>query len=396
MSDRKRLQIYRGKPPVGFLGAMEEQRRKLQYPALTGVRGIAALGVAGYHLAYLNLPTALPGYIFPGYLAVDLFFVLSGFIMAMNYADALTTPGDRGSNYRKFLTSRFARVYPVYAFLCVVSMALYILLVHREYPKGTIVLNFLLMQYWGFGIFKSQWGGVIFGPSWSISTEMFCYLIVPLIFTVSLKAGKSVAVACGLACASAIALVSIMAPGVRGPLDSNSGQTLWPMLRCLAGFTGGVLAWRVYGGAGGQFIRQTGAWFDGVWIGAFCALIAVHGSDVLVVLLFPALIIRLCANRSPVARVLGGSVAFFFGEISFSLYLIQSDTTPLFQDGLSAFLRGHSIDHARLWASFMILVFDIVVATVLFLAIEKPARKWLRERFDRRKVPPIELDPAAP
>ena len=380
---------------VGFLATMNVQRRNFSHPALTGVRGIAALAVAVYHLAYLNQPSDLPGYIFPGYLAVDLFFILSGFIMAMNYATALTGPG-AGRSYRKFLTSRFARVYPVYAFLCLVSMALYITLGGRVYPAGTVILNMLLLQYWGLGLIKWQWGEVIFGPSWSISTEALCYVIAPIIFSLSIKRGKAFSIMLGLVCAISIVLVAAMSPGVRGPLDSNSGQTLWPMLRCLAGFTAGVLTWRFYKAGVGQRVRDAGAWFDWLWIFVFAALIAIHGSDVLVVFLFPALIIRLCARRSPTAHAMGGPVAFFFGEISFSLYLIQSDTTQLLQGPFTAFFARYSIDHPRAVASLLILGLDIIVATALFLLVEKPARKWLRELFDRRRVPPIELDPAAP
>ena len=80
--------------------------------ALTGLRGIASLYVVLFH--YFQ-PLPLVGYLRTllghGYLAVDLFFVLSGFVMALNYGSRFAA-GAHWPEYRLFLCRRFARVYP--------------------------------------------------------------------------------------------------------------------------------------------------------------------------------------------------------------------------------------------------------------------------------------------
>lgn len=78
-----------------------------RYAALDGLRGIAALGVVLYHAgAGLHLPWLVPR----GYLAVDFFFVLSGFVLARAYGERLA---DRRMSGLSFLKKRYARLWPV-------------------------------------------------------------------------------------------------------------------------------------------------------------------------------------------------------------------------------------------------------------------------------------------
>ena len=89
--------------------------------SLTGIRGVAALFVVMYHrfdgLQMLDPVTRL---IHHGYIAVDLFFILSGFVMALTYANSFQH-GWTASAYGVFLTKRLGRVYPVYIVLTVLS-----------------------------------------------------------------------------------------------------------------------------------------------------------------------------------------------------------------------------------------------------------------------------------
>jgi peptidoglycan/LPS O-acetylase OafA/YrhL len=86
-------------------------------PSLDGLRGIAAIVVMQLHFNHFYLPQARLSDILPclerAYLAVDLFFLLSGFVMAHVYGRGLA------SNWRQhwlnFAVARFARLYPVFA-----------------------------------------------------------------------------------------------------------------------------------------------------------------------------------------------------------------------------------------------------------------------------------------
>src|SRR3979490_2903480 len=83
--------------------------------SLTGLRGIAALWVVALHLEFTRAP-----FINNGYLGVDLFFVLSGYVMALNYG----WPRMRLGDYCRFLRKRLARTYPLYVFTAVAAYCL--------------------------------------------------------------------------------------------------------------------------------------------------------------------------------------------------------------------------------------------------------------------------------
>src|SRR5690242_14121324 len=86
--------------------------------ALTGLRGVCAVWVMLFH-AFFCAPffgTPLDWVLSAGHMGVDVFFVLSGFVLAYNYADATWT----ARSYGAFLRKRFARIYPVHAFMLLV------------------------------------------------------------------------------------------------------------------------------------------------------------------------------------------------------------------------------------------------------------------------------------
>src|ERR1035437_252958 len=87
---------------------------KNEIKSLTGVRGIAACSVMFYHLSHIR-PFAQYNFriVSKGYLCVDLFFVLSGFVMALVYSKTFQH-GCTKRDYRKFLFNRMARVFPLH------------------------------------------------------------------------------------------------------------------------------------------------------------------------------------------------------------------------------------------------------------------------------------------
>src|SRR6185369_7058906 len=82
-------------------------------PCLDGLRGLAALAVVLFHFNIFFLPQARLPFVGHAYLAVDFFFILSGFVMAHVYGHLLA------SNWRvhalQFGRARFARLYPLFA-----------------------------------------------------------------------------------------------------------------------------------------------------------------------------------------------------------------------------------------------------------------------------------------
>src|SRR5260221_174467 len=93
-------------------------------PALTTIRGLAAWWVVLYHFKE-EFPREFVGtpifhFVAHGDFAVDLFFELSGFVIALNYASAFRRP--TWMQYTKFLILRLARIYPLYIFILLIFL----------------------------------------------------------------------------------------------------------------------------------------------------------------------------------------------------------------------------------------------------------------------------------
>src|SRR6266851_7441479 len=157
--------------------------------SLTGIRGAAATRVILYHVHERDeFHGALKTLLLHGYLAVDLFFLLSGFVMALSYG-RLATAGWSFSSYKTFLMHRFGRIYPLY-FVMTCAIAVTIIAGwSRAFPipnLGPIFLaNIALIQAW-LSITS------IDTPAWSISTEFAAYLLFPVLAACTLTTRRRV------------------------------------------------------------------------------------------------------------------------------------------------------------------------------------------------------------
>ena len=239
--------------------------------------------------------------------------------MAANYAPAFAGRFSSVS-YLQFLKQRFARVYPLYALTAIVVFAaskshLTFTVAH---PSQAFITDMLAIQNLGPGLVQPDLGRSLDGPGWSISTELAAYLLFPWLAKITLFRSWSSA---GVAVAVSIMSLALFAmlpdawlPGERrGPLDVSFGASLWPLVRCLAGFTLGLTIFRV---AQRDRIGRTGL-LDAAIVAALSTLWFVPSSDVFVVCVFALLIWQICTDRSPLARLLGGTIPRFLGDLSY-------------------------------------------------------------------------------
>lgn len=174
---------------------------------LDAIRGLAAIVVILYHWQFFYYAndiwvkggfekTALPFYPYlsaiynDGVIAVDLFFLLSGFIFFWLYARRIAT---RKMNFSKFMVFRMSRLYPIHL-ITLLSMAAFQWLMLKNAGHYFIIqyndsyhfiLNLLFMQSWGI-----EKGASFNGPSWSVSVEVFLYLAFFIICYLKLQNKK--------------------------------------------------------------------------------------------------------------------------------------------------------------------------------------------------------------
>ncbi len=345
--------------------------------ALTGLRGIAAMVIVGHHLLLRLGPVdeVLMGLELHGYLAVDVFFVLSGFVMAVGYGTWFV--GQRTGwpvvrEYLDFMSRRVARVWPLHAAVLAILLLDGAVRHTGEFWPRMVLTNLLLVQSWGF----SQTAIV---PAWSVSTEMLAYAMFPLLGGVALRRGPGVA---WLGLAGAVALVvaavelSPNGPGQRGALDLHQNWSLLPAMRCLGEFSVGLLTWRaLQDGRVWALVARRGV--VAVVAALVVLLLGVGAPDLVVVACIPALIASLYAGKGAGVRLLAGRVLQAVGRGSYAMYLIHYPVLVL---------TGALVTLPWLVPAFISLLLPATLAA--YWLVERPAQLALR-RWSANSLTPV-------
>lgn len=363
--------------------------RKPLIPALTGVRFLAALSVALYHLSDKVAATlgfsAVHFYENAGD-PVELFFILSGFILTYTHPEV---NGAERPAIRQFYFSRFAKIYPIYLLGWIVFAPLiYSNLVSLHgHGGGTYVrlafygfMSLTLLQAWSTNT-ANAWNT----PGWSLSAEAVFYAAFPFLFTY--LRNKRVAVLSGLIAVCWV--VSVIPTLSLSFLPSALKNEFWPrelvnflpVLR-IGEFIAGICLARIFL----TNAKEKSLGFD---LGALAALVVAAVVIVVAnhlhakVLLFPAFMLLLyclaCA-KGPLSSLLGSKPMVLLGEASFAFYILH---VPVFR-----YARMVFPDIATSPAQFVAFLAGLTaVSIVCFLAIEKPLCAYLRKAYKRSRLP---------
>jgi peptidoglycan/LPS O-acetylase OafA/YrhL len=354
--------------------------RSAPYPAeirtLTSLRYIAAIWVVLFHWTAYFPDTALAqAPLFrEGYLGVDFFFILSGFILCHVY---LQRQAEGRLDYWNFVSRRIARIYPMHL-ITLVGMIGFGVIAHRlnltfagpwspdefytlgsgEVPREAMA-QLLLIHAWGAS------DGLHFNaPSWSISAELFAYLMFPL-FTYGLN---RVAKRPGVALAGVLLFILVYAFA----LGKGAGREVFEMswnigvLRIIPDFLYGIALYR----------------FGSVWSvgahGSRIGLVVMTAALLALVVLALGLIILLCADaeRAGFLKPIRGDFAVLLGEVSYSVYILH------FPFGIAFYglLLKANLTGSLAWAVALLIIGSIAVTVLSWLShkfIEIPARNWL-------------------
>jgi peptidoglycan/LPS O-acetylase OafA/YrhL len=359
-----------------------ETRKPAPLKALTGLRCFAAINIVLFHFSNPQWFGFLAPVVNAGFISVSYFILLSGFVLAYNYAErARNGELDR----KRFWEARFTRIYPIY-FL---SLFLSLNLLRGEYQTHThamfwtgVVLTPLLLQG-----FVPAIATFLNTPAWTMSAEAAYYVIFP--WVAKWKRPQRMA-------PHLMKMAGVWALGlVPGALymafrpDGIAHPDRWsygPWLSALKytpythvfGFVFGVMLADV-----DRMIERTARlrlWLGIFGFGGIYALLSMGSlmpypimHDGLLMPLFGCIVLGL-AGENPLARALGIRPLVFVGEASYCLYLLHFNLWNLIHG--SHVLEATGLIRCDPWISYVLL---IALSIFALYFIEKPAQRKLRE-----------------
>lgn len=371
--------------------------------ALTGLRIIAALWVVLFHFRPMlsdvspefreNLAPVLNC----GAQGVDLFFILSGFVLTWNYLDRMGGEWSTRATVH-FLWLRLARVWPVYLLTMHLAALIVILSLHvghvplpevRDLTAISYVRQVLLVQLWFEPFFdNTSWDG----PAWSISAEWLAYLLFGLIVLVILRLERTTR-------ARSLMVLSFAAclPPVVLLLASGYFYTPWSWLpRIVTQFIAGALACaavrrlrlstRARHVAGYVSLLLVVAmvgilyWFDAHPISG------VVDSGGVVDVLFVPLVITLAIGLGSLPWVLSTRLMVYGGEISFCLYMVHELVHTTWGWAVLQFELTPQ-DNPWKWNVIGLIVIALLLSSLMYHFVEEPARRWMRRMIGARAAP---------
>jgi peptidoglycan/LPS O-acetylase OafA/YrhL len=331
-------------------------------PSLDGLRGIAALGIILFHFNLFFLPQAQLPFVGRAYLGVDLFFLLSGFVMAHVYGRLLAS--NWREHWMQYGRARFARIYPLFAVTTLTMLLMVTLsqipLLFVSFSGRSLALQPVLLQQWASGL---SWNY----PSWSISTEAESYVI--FVFSArALVVGKHPRLI-AIGCISVIAALSIARHG-----SLNCFVGISALLRTLAEFSLGVLLYRAHS----HFVE----------IRRKCAIILIiplvgltklTHQDFFMVGAFGCLVYCCVGAADIFGRFLNSPPLVALGNWSYGIYLWHAPTHYVVMVAFFAFhhpVSGLGQSSSRLLL-FATVVFVVGLSALHYRYIETPLRHFI-------------------
>nr|WP_237179618.1 acyltransferase [Paraburkholderia sacchari] len=343
---------------------------------LEGLRGAAALLVVFFHIGRLSPFSAITR---SGYLAVDLFFVLSGFVICSAYADRLKT----GHDVWRFVVRRSGRLWPLHfvsAILACAFLGMIFALCGRppHMPTGGESMAIVTMTQ-GLAFPNHDIGNLV---AWSTGDEFYVYLLFAVI-CLGMRRWRRITFA--IAAATGFAIVLYVDAGtcvsIQHCMDLHSS---FGWARCIAGFFVGALLARS---------RTHLRWFDtpavqiALAIGSLVFLASTSEFPLAAFaapLVFAALIASLISDRGPLATILQTRPMQYLGRISYALYLGHGVIVLPFTPWLN---QSKYAGGFQLIAIAVLLSASFALAHLLHRYIEVPCRDriyaWSDAGIDR-------------
>jgi peptidoglycan/LPS O-acetylase OafA/YrhL len=352
-----------------------------RFAALDGWRGIAACMVALFHVRANGHISELE-LVKNAHLFVDYFFVLSGFVIAATYEERLA----RGFGIWRFMLLRFGRLYPLHIAVLFAFIAFDLVRGQSQTENLFSALLPRILLLHGLGMFETRLWNI---PSWTVSTEFLAYLAFAAV-VVALK-GRNVLVF----------LAAVLLCPVVLHLQARDDATGYEMVRCLYGFSAGVLTWHVF-----RRFRRVMPAGTLAELGAAAAVLLFASAlgrtawAIASPAVFAAAVLIFASQRGIAARVLASKPFLFVGTVSYSIYMVHFFVGARLGDALrlgkAAGVRAVDFLGAEKWAgdvlTMVYLALVVLISSLTYRFIEAPARNWFR---GRAPVAPADVLPDA-
>ncbi|MGA9658385.1 MAG: acyltransferase [Asticcacaulis sp.] len=360
--------------------------QQIHLKPLTSLRFFAALWVVLYTYIHELSGNVSLSLLDKGYLGVDLFFILSGFILSYVYLQSF---GEKRFSYSRFTVLRLARVYPLH----LATLLFTLLLIVAAHIKGmqldsnaenwsALPAHIFLMQSWGLASTAA-----FNHPSWSISAEWFAYLCFPLVAFVAWRLRERPVLAVALAMILLVA-INLIFEVVAG-FSLTQATFEWGALRVVPTFLYGsalFLAWRS-GAVAKPAVAMAGT---AVALAAIIVTALTSQSDILIVMALGLLVLCVAGlaqtssdpDSNPKGGFMSSRILVYLGEISFATYMIYVPWKWVYLKGVEALLgTGKTGLPLTWWLAGLVAL--IPLSMLAHHLIERPFRKHVCHLGDR-------------
>ncbi len=378
---------------------------KPRYEILDGLRGVAALIIVAFHLFEVYSDGHPENQILNhGYLAVDFFFVLSGFVIGYAYDDRW----DRMSTWN-FIKRRLVRLHPMVIFGCLLGAATFFLQGSDAFPlvDKTSGMMLIVVMLWCFTIIPTPpamdirgWAETnpLDGPVWTLQWEYLANLLYALIIRRLSKVALTVCVIL-FGCMTVLLCFDIDWLGVWGDNRAAAytvigGWSLTPdqlligITRLLYPFFAGLLISRVH-----KLIKVRGGfWWCGLIVAVILVMPRLCGPDhmwanglyecICILVMFP-LVVSMGAG-SNVTGKFSVSICKFFGNVSYPIYITHFPLVYIQTSWVTNHPDAPLSQHIALGVGlYALAIFNAYAAYKLY---DVPVRRWLKSKLFRPAV----------
>ncbi|WP_303011975.1 acyltransferase [uncultured Bacteroides sp.] len=369
---------------------------KPHYELLDGLRGVAALLVIWYHIFEGFATSPIDQRFNHGYLAVDFFFILSGFVVGYAYDDRWKTT----MNVKNFFKRRLIRLHPMVVLGAVLGAITFYIQGCEKWDGSHVAVSMLMLAMFlnlflipalpGSGS-EVRGNGEMYplnGPSWSLFFEYIGNILYALfIRRLSTKQLTVLVVLAGAGLAS-FAVCNLSGYGHLGVgwtlADYN---LLGGFLRLLFAFSIGLLMSRVF-----KPVKiRGGFWICSFSIAVLLSVPHIGGMEspwmngiydsVCIIVFFPILVYLGASGKTTDKG--SSMICKFLGDISYPLYIVHYPFMYLFYAWLWS---GEKLAFSEVWPVALILFFGNILLAYLCLKLyDEPVRRWLTKKFLAKK-----------